>query len=142
MKRVGLVVILTIGLIALLFSRAPSPSNPPRFIPGKASPVGNYSSTHYDWISLRPFVNDQFWLFGTRDKTNWFTCLYDLKERMILGELMDAEVVGANSDGTKLLCVGSDTSIAGLKAKLLYFLEKISKGGFNPTLIEPNHSGF
>ena len=132
MKRVGLVVILTIGLIALLFSRAPSPSNAPRFIPGRASPVGNYSTTHYDWISLRPFVNDRFWLFGTRDKTNRFTCLYDLKARMILGELIDGGVVCANSDGTKLLCVGRDTSIAGFKNKLLNLLQKISGGRFRP----------
>ena len=73
MKRIGiitaLVLMIALGLALLL----PSPTtsrNAPRYVPGKANPVSNYTSTHYDWIDRRPFVDDKVWIFGMRNGTN------------------------------------------------------------------------
>ena len=130
MKRVGVFVALGLAILFLLAVLLPSPAtrNAPRFVPGRAQPTGNYTATHYDWLNARPFVNDQVWVFGTRDRTNEFSCFYDLRERLILGELFNAGVELANSDGTKLLVIGRDSPTVNFKSRLWKLLQRISGG--------------
>jgi hypothetical protein len=131
MKRVGVIVALGLAVLfaSALFWPSPGSSRPvPRYVPGRAPPTGNYTATHYDWLNARPFVNDQVWVFGTRDRTNGFSCLYDLRERVILGELFHAGVELVNADGTKLLVIGPDSPAVNLKSRLLKLLNRISGG--------------
>lgn len=136
MKRIGIIIALVLMIALGLALLLPSPTNSrnaPRYVPGKAKPVGNYASTHYDWINRRPFVNDKVWIFGRRTGTNYH-CLYDLRERMILGELHNGGVELVNGDDTKLLIAGFGSQAANLKEKLLNLLERISGGKFKPNL--------
>ena len=127
MKRIGLIILVVIAIIIAIFLLTPSGTNRvPRFVPGKVTPTGNYSYTHYDWLARRPFVNDKVWVFGRRNGTNSFSCLYDLRERVILGELENAGAVMMNHDGTKLLCEGPDSAAASVRSKLLDLLRRIS----------------
>jgi hypothetical protein len=131
MKRIGVIVALVLlvaVVLAIVLPSATSYRNPPRYVPGRAQPTGNYTSTHYDWLKARPFVNDRVWVFGTRDRTKGFSCLYDLRERMILGELLNAGVELANADGTKLLVIGRDSPAVNFKSRLLKLLRRISGG--------------
>lgn len=130
MKRIGVIVAVGLALLFLLAILLPSPANRdvPRFVPGRTQPTGNYIANHYDWLKARPFVNDQIWVFGTRNATNRFTCLYDLRERVILGELVNAGVELANADGTKLLVIGPDSPAVNFKSRLWKLLQRISGG--------------
>jgi len=136
MKRVGLIVAALLVILLLLAILLPSPTNrnAPKFVPSKTSPVGNYTSIHYDWLDARPFVNDQMWAFGSRDRTNRFNCLYDLRERMILGDLHNAGMELVNGDGTKLLVTGIGPPAVALKERFLNFLERISGGKLKPNI--------
>lgn len=79
-------------------------------------------------------MDDKVWIFGRRNGTNHFNCLYDLRERMILGELHNGGMRLVNGDGTKLLVVGEDSPATNLKKKLLNLLQRISGGKFKPNV--------
>ena len=130
MKRIGLIAAALLVILLLVTVVLPSPDkrNAPKFVPGKIQPGGNYTAMHYDWSSPRPFVNDKVWIFGSRDGTNRFTYLYDLRERVILGELLNAGAILPNHDGTKLLVLGRNTRGTELKTRLLDFVRWISSG--------------
>ena len=136
MKRIGIITVLVLMIALGLALLLPSPTvsrNAPRYVAGRAQPVGNYTATHYDWIDRRPFVDDKVWIFGRRRGTNRFNCLYDLRERMILGELHNgSDVKLVNGEGTKVLEEGFGSSVSNLKEKLLDLLERISGGKFKP----------
>ena len=138
MKRIGFVVIAVLAALFLLAILLPAPAHrrAPKFIPNKTLPVGNYAATHYAWSDLRPFVDDKVWIFGARDRTNRFNCLYDLRERMILGDLQNAGMVLANGDGTRLLVSGVGSPAVTLKEKLLDLLYRVSGGKFKPNVNE------
>ena len=128
MKRIGIITVLVLMIALGLALLLPSPTvsrNAPRYVAGRAQPVGNYTATHYDWIDRRPFVDDKVWIWGRRNATNSNHCLYDLQERMILGELHNGGVELVNGDGTKLLIAGFGSQVANLKEKLLDLLERI-----------------
>ncbi len=115
----------------------PAPTNSPkapRFVPGKTQPVGDYKTSHYNWIDRRPFIDDKVWIFGMRNGTNDYHCLYDLQERAILGELHNGWMELVNGDGTKILAMGSGSSATNLKEKLLELLERISGGRIKPNI--------
>lgn len=135
MKRLAIIgvsiSVLVLGVVLLLPS-SPSSSIAPRYVPGKANPVGNYTTTHYDWLDPRPFADDKVWIFGRRNGTNDYCCLYDLQERAILGELHNGWMELVSGDGTKILAMGSGSPTANLKEKLLDFLQRISGGKFKP----------
>jgi len=136
MKRIGLIVASVLAILLLLAVLLPPPAtrNAPKFVPNKTPPIGNYTAVHYDWLSLRQFVDDKVWVFGARDRTNRFNCLYDLRERMILGDLHNAGVELVNADGTKLLVTGAGSPATNLKERVLGFLERVSGGKFKPNL--------
>lgn len=130
MKRAAPVLILLLvlaALAALLLSDSGLSNKSPRYIASRTPPVGAYNTTHYNWLNLRPFRNDRIWVFGTRDGTNQFNCLFDLKENVILGELALADVVAENADGTKILISGPDNGLNNLKAWAMKLLEKITR---------------
>ena len=136
MKRIGLIVagVLAIFLLLAVFLPSPANRNAPKFVPSKAAPIGNYTAAHYDWGGHRPFINDKVWIFGTRDRTNRFNCLYDLQQRMILGDLHNAGMELVNGDGTKLLVTGVGSPAVTLKERLLKLLERASGGKFKPNV--------
>jgi len=126
-KRIGLLVVLLLAIGVAIFLLTPGGSSRvPRFVPGKVVPVGNYSNTHYNWLHLRPFVNDKVWVFGQRNGTNAFFCLYDLREHVILGELENAGAVMVNHDGTKLLCEGPDSAAISIRSAFIACLRRIT----------------
>ncbi|HEX5223367.1 MAG TPA: hypothetical protein VFZ59_27650 [Verrucomicrobiae bacterium] len=133
MKRIGFIVAAVVVILLLIAGVPPSPDtrNAPRFVPGKTQPVGNYTWVHYDWHTVRPFVNDKVWIFGRRNRTNQFNCLYDLRERMILGELTNGGVILSSGDGKKLLIGGRNSPAIELKERVLGLLQKISGGKIN-----------
>jgi len=129
MKRIGFIIVVVLPVLFLLVILLPPGRRyAPKYVPGKTQPVGNYTATHYVWGSDRPFVNDKVWIWGQRNGTNRFTCLYDLRERVILGELDNAGAIAVNQDETKLLVVGRDTPAIELKARLLDLLQRNSGG--------------
>ena len=130
MKRAAIVagLVLLAFLCVIVLSSRTNSRRAPRYVAGKTQPTGNYTMTHYDWGSTRPFANDQVWIFGVRNVTNRFNCLYDLKQRVILGEVSNAGVLQANADGTKLLVLGRNNPATELKDNCLSLLEKISGG--------------
>ena len=135
MKRAAIIVglfLLIASLCGIVLSSRANSHRAPRYVAAKAEPTGNYTMTHYDRESIRPFVNDQVWIFGLRNVTNQFACLYDLKQRMILGELFDVGSVACGSD-TKLLVLGRNNSVTELKDDLLSWLQKISGGKIGAT---------
>ena len=128
-RLVGLIILilaLLVGVVLLL----PGPTAPgsPRFVARNLPASTGVKTTHYDWLMLRPFVNDQVWIFGVRDRTNGFNYLYHLRERLVLGELQNAGVILVSGDGAKLLVSGADAPAANLKAKLLALLSRFSGG--------------
>ncbi len=137
MKRlgilVGLILVIAFGLL-LFWPASTRPRNAPRFVPGRIQPVGNYTATHYDWIDRRPFVDNKVWIFGMRNGTNHYHCLYDLQERMIVGELHHGGMQLVNGDGTKMLVVGDGSPTANLKERVLLLLQRISGGKFKPNV--------
>lgn len=129
MKRAAfilVVIMVLLGIWVLLLS-ASSPANKvSRYMAGRAQPVGTYHTTHYDWLNLRPFMHDRIWVFGTRDGTNRFNCHFDLRENVILGELpRPTDVVAVNAEGTKVLMLGPDNGLAGLKVWVVKLLENV-----------------
>ncbi|MGC3960266.1 MAG: hypothetical protein QM813_20760 [Verrucomicrobiota bacterium] len=130
MKRWGLIIVAILLLLlgAVLLTPDRTPSTAPRFIAGKSQPPNDVKWSDYDWLTLRPFVNDKMWIFGIRFGTNHFNYLYDLRERLVVGELRNAGVELVNGDGTKVLVVGADSPAVGLKSKLFALLQRISGG--------------
>lgn len=137
MKRIGIITVLVLMIMLGVALLQPSPTNyrkAPRYVPGKTQPVGNYAATHYDWLDRRPFIDDKVWVFGMRNGTDDYHCLYDLQERTILGELHNGWMELVNGDGTKILAMGSGSSATNLKEKLLELLERISGGRIKPNI--------
>lgn len=127
-------------LVILILILALTPSGPqkiPRYLPGRKPPVGRHTSAdyNYNWINQRPFVNDQIWVSGFRDRTNFFLFCYDLRERMIVGELENVDpVVLVNRDGTKLLCWGPASATLSLRRAAANLLQRISGGKLGASL--------
>ena len=71
------------------------------------------------------------WLW-TSGGTNFHAYLYDLEQRVVVGELLSgsmAELV--NSDNSRIMCRGPDAPGVSLKQRLLEFVRKISGGKIN-----------
>ena len=128
------VLILAAALVTVLFT-ARSPS--PRFVPGRQLPAGTEQEVDFGWDgaalsggkiwgSIEPsnntthtyYVED----FGKAATVQaWIDrCyfLYDLDQRTVLGQLLNAEPVFLNRDQTKLLCRQVDPSSGALKKRL------------------------
>ncbi len=140
MSARAFIILLTITALALLaFVLAPGSvngPNDPRFVPGPPSSIPPYTADDYDWISKNPFGGGKFWLW-THVPGNFHAYLFDLEHHRVLGELLHGDVpVLCSHDGSRMLCVGPDSSITSFKAKALGLINKVLGG----KLPEPNRT--
>lgn len=132
MKRIGIVVFIGVCLFALLLFVLLSPS-PPSYVPGKTLPLGLYTQMRYDWRRDRPFAGDKIFVAAVKNNASYVQCLYDLRERVILGELQDGWLTMGKYDGdaSKLLVSQLGSPAADLKEKFARFTQRIPGGRFH-----------
>src|SRR5579864_1048821 len=110
MKRTGIIagitLLLLFGLATLLTLRPKPDPQAPRFVPGQVRSVSPSATILYDWGGLVPFAGGKVWIWAISSATNRHFYLYDLKTRLVAGELLNAGPVFCNGDQTKLLCEG------------------------------------
>ena len=97
--------------------------NAPRFVPLRSPPVGNYTSMDYDWGGAVPVQNGRVWIQATSGTTSSHCYLYDVTNRLVVGELLNASPIFFNRTQTKLLCEGYSLESAW-KWKLTRWLNK------------------
>ena len=119
------IVLLTI-IIAGLSGNDP---HAPRFVPVQTQPTGPFKAMHYDWNDVAPVRDGKVWFWTAPVATNEPSrhLLYEFKSHRVIGELLNASPIFANSDQTKLLCQGYSAS-ASMKWKLIRWLDKTSFG--------------
>ena len=100
----GLLCLVALVLVLRVLSD-PSPSAP-RFVPLLSPPVGTYTRMDYDWGGAVPVQDGKVWIETWSSRTNWHCYLYDVTNRLIVGELFNATPIFFNHDRTKLLCEG------------------------------------
>ncbi len=132
MKRLRVIIPILLSLVLLavvLTGLSGKDPHAPRFVPVQTQPTGPYSHMDYGWGDFAPVRDGKMWFWavpvGTNRNARHF--LYDLNNRRVVGELLNASPVFANRDQTKLLCEGYSAS-ASLKWKLIRWLEKSSFG--------------
>src|SRR5437016_7203990 len=107
MKRIAILLSSGFVLIALIVLVASSPTaspKVPRFVPTRSQPIGSYVRMDYDWAGAVPFQGGKVWIWAIVSATNRHCFLYDLNDRMVVGELLNAGPVFFNHDQTTLLC--------------------------------------
>src|SRR5260370_29385616 len=104
-------IILPIALLLLLAVALlrPPKADPhaPKFVPATSQPTGPFRREDYNWNTDIPFQGGKMWIWTILNRTNRHSFLYDLDNRIVLGELFNAGVAFANQDQTRLLCEGS-----------------------------------
>lgn len=129
MKRMRLVfsaaIVLTLSVVILtgIFG---GDSHAPRFVPVQSQPRGPYTRMDYGWGEFAPVRDGKVWIWTVSSGTNIHVqhFLYDLKNRCVTGELLNATPVFANGDQTKLLCEGY-SALDAFEWKLVRWLEKV-----------------
>lgn len=98
--------VLVILLIVLLASG--KSRNAPSFVPGAPAVMITGGPTHYGWSANVPIQNNRIWIYSSSlTNTNRAIYLYDLKQRVILGQLMNTGwPVLQDRDGSRLLVAG------------------------------------
>lgn len=103
----GLIVFIVLAAIVLWSRRN---HDAPRFVPGTPASLPPFDFDYFGWLDDTPFQNDKVWLLtDTRPQTHAYVYLYDLRRRVILGELFNGWVPELSSrDGSRVLFIGSD----------------------------------
>src|SRR5262249_54309805 len=123
MKRTRLILPILVCLVLLavmLMGLLGNDSRAPRFVPVQSQPTGPFKAMHYDWHDTAPVRDGRVWFWTVPVATNEHTrhFLYEFKSHRVIGELLNASPIFANSDQTKLLCDGYSAS-ATMKWKLI-----------------------
>lgn len=132
MKRMRVfipVVVCLLLLATILTGLLGNDPHAPKFVPVQKQPTGPFKAMHYDWNYVAPVRDGKVWFWTVPVTTNRYTghFLYEFKSHQVIGELLNATPIFANSDQTKLLCDGYSAS-ASMKWKLIRWLEKTSFG--------------
>jgi hypothetical protein len=132
MKRMRLIVPVVVCLLLLavmVTGLVGNDPHAPRFIPVQMQPTGTFKAMYYDWHDTAPVRDGKVWFWtvpvATNEPSRHF--LYEFKSHRVIGELLNASPIFANSDQTKLLCQGYSAS-ASMKWKLIRWLDKSSFG--------------
>jgi hypothetical protein len=138
MKRLGFIIIAALVLLAgatLLLLEFGLAQKAPRFVAGRTQPTGNFTGMQYDWRSARPFEGDKIFV-SAFNGTGHVRCLYDLRGRVILGELQDGwiEIGKYDGDVSKLLVSQRGSPAADLKEKFADFTQRIPGGRFHMSI--------
>ena len=96
--------LLVLALVLVALAR-PSP-NAPRFVPLHSPPVGTYTRMDYDWGGAVPVQDGTVWIEARSSASDSHCYLYDVTNRLVIGELFNATPIFFNRDQTKLLCEG------------------------------------
>ncbi len=115
------------GLLVVIASLGSPSPNAPRFVPMHSQPVGTYTWANYDWGGAVPVQGGKVWIETRSSLTNWHWFLYDVTNRLIVGELFKAWPVFFNHDQTRLLCEGESLE-ADWKWKLIRWLQTFPIG--------------
>jgi hypothetical protein len=132
MKRMRVILAVVVCLVLLgvmLTGLVGNDPRAPRFVPIQTQPSGPFRAMHYDWNYVAPVRDGKVWFWTVPMTTNEPTrhFLYEFKSHRVVGELLNASPIFANSEQTKLLCDGYSAS-ASMKWKLIRWLEKSSFG--------------
>ena len=93
------------ALILLVLHELTLDPTEPRFIPARDHFVpGKYSWMSYDFLSPSPFEGGKMWV-GVGSSNEYHQFFFEIENRRILGELINAAPVFFNRDQNKLLCV-------------------------------------
>jgi len=131
MKRaviiLALVFLFAIAILFLTISWSAS-GNAPQFLAKKLPPPGNYSSVTYNVANPQPFVGGKVWVWAFQNTNRSHHYLFDLDDRLILGELFNGSAEFANQDGTKVLCCAAGPNLGSLQEWFAYAETKLSRG--------------
>jgi hypothetical protein len=132
MKRLRLIIPIVLCLVLLavvlagLFGADP---HAPRFVAVESQPTGPFKRMENGWGEFAPVRDGKMWFWAMPAGTNRHVrqFLYDLNNRRVVGELLNASPVFANRDQTKLLCEGYGF-VAGLKWDIIACARKFPFG--------------
>jgi hypothetical protein len=130
-KRIVLAGLCLLALALLWFVFIKPDSDAPVFRPPRGpAKIPAYDEIHYDFLSPSPFEGGKMWVavFGGTNHGHVF--LYDLDQRKVLGELLNAIPVFMNRDQTRLLCYDRKPVRPLLPEPVSRFLEHVPVSRF------------
>src|SRR6266545_7618918 len=103
MKRMRLIVLVGacfVLLVAILSGLHARDQHAPRFVPVQTQPTGPYSRMDYGWGDFAPVRDGKVRIWAVSGTTNLHIqfFLYDLTNRRVIGELLNANPVFENGD--------------------------------------------
>jgi hypothetical protein len=100
-------IVLVVVLVALVGVIAVLSHNPyaPRFRKTKSFTAPPYKTLHYDFLAERPFEGGQTWLTLIDGTNGSASFLFDLENRKVVGQLLNASPAYSSADKSKLLCI-------------------------------------
>src|SRR5579859_2075515 len=116
---------LLVLVLTLLILTVRSP-NAPKLVPLHSPPTGSFVEMDYDWLGAVPAQDGHLWITAW-STTNWHFFLYDWTNRLVVGELLNANPVFFNQDQTKLLCEGYSLE-GSWKSRVARWLGKFRMG--------------
>jgi hypothetical protein len=130
-----LIVLAVVAIFAVMGGSPAQSSRQPRFVPMQMAPTNATTWEMYNWNEVDPCPDGKVWIWATlRSQTNLHRhFLYDLKEKLIVGEMLNGGAITFNQDGSKLLC-GSETDPKKFLDRMLFqFLNIVAKLRHTPT---------
>jgi hypothetical protein len=127
MKRRWLLILVALLLIALAFFlfRSRLDSNAPRFVPVNAATITPGDDEQFDFMADAPFANDRMWIWTGIASRHPQLVLYDLRQKKILGQLLNGDSPSLSSrDGSRLLVCGVEAP-ASFRDRLFSLLRVI-----------------
>ena len=121
----GLVCLLVLALVLVTLT-SPSP-NAPKFVPLRSPLTGTYAQMDYDWGGAVPVQDGNVWIETWSSPTNWHCYLYNVTDRLLVGELFRATPIFSYPDQSKLLCEGYSLE-GSWRWKLSRWLDKFPPG--------------
>ncbi len=121
---VGLGCLFGFGILLVALTQ-PSPYGP-KLVPLRSAPIGSYTWMAYDWGGAVPVQDGTMWIIATTGH-KMHNFLYDVTDRLIVGELVNANAIFFNRDRTKLLCAGYSLE-RSWKWKVVRWLENFPLG--------------
>lgn len=123
-------IILLCGLLVVVFVVAlrhrPDP-HAPRFVPGAPASIAPYAMNNYEWLGTAPFAGDRIWVRCWAGRTNNHLYLFDLKKRVVLGEMLNTgDPVAYDCKDSRLLCTGFGSSSANFKEMAETMLQNLA----------------
>lgn len=87
-----------------------------------------YDVLHYDFLTHRPFAGDKVWLTTTGSNQVAHAYLLDLRQKQVLGELINAHPVFMDESHTKVLCMQRRALANDIRVRVQNWLAKLSQG--------------